>query len=58
MFEAAKQLTQLSHKLRTLVDQFKLKEIIAESLLSGFDSPVRQDAVSAEVNEREEVRSR
>jgi methyl-accepting chemotaxis protein len=58
LLEAAKQLTQLSQKLRTLVDQFKLKESVAGSLLSGFDSPIRQDAASAEVNEREEVLSR
>jgi methyl-accepting chemotaxis protein len=58
LIEAAKQLTELSHKLRTLVDQFKLEKSAAGVSLSGYDSPVRRDGVCSEVDQREEILSR
>jgi methyl-accepting chemotaxis protein len=44
--EAAKLLTELSHKLRTLVDRFKLEKSAAGGFLSGYDSPVKRNGAS------------
>lgn len=52
---AAKQLTELSTKLRTLVDQFKLEKNAGASSSSGSGSTIRPDDVSAKAEQREEV---
>jgi hypothetical protein len=56
--KAAKQLAELSSKLRSQVDQFKLEKREGGNSRRGYDRPVRRQEVGVEAEEREEVMTR
>jgi methyl-accepting chemotaxis protein len=56
--KAAKQLAELSTKLRGLVDQFKLEKTSGASSRRSYDAPTRRQEAHIHAEEREEVMSR
>ncbi len=56
--KAAQQLAQLSHKLRQLVEQFKLERAPGDSLRRSYNAPSNRQGTTAEAEQREEVLTR
>ncbi|HET6929873.1 MAG TPA: methyl-accepting chemotaxis protein [Candidatus Acidoferrum sp.] len=56
--KAAQQLAQLSHKLRQLVEQFKLEKYPGESSRRSYSSPSNRQGTTVEAEQREEVLTR